>query len=241
MIIERRPVSRFDPEHDGPIDTGTRSLQAFALIRRDFSFAILAGADLSRIRTNGIPALTDRQREMLAEGGPDRHDNSIFTHTAEYHMPGFDFWGADLSGADLREADLSSANLVLANLKGADLRGADLRGAMIANANLEGANLTSAMLDGARISSCNLRKAKLREASLARINAWGCDLQEADLTGADVLEARFGSECFMHGAILADLVRLPGIQRIGKYDESTAWSPGITPPPSEGSYPHNAR
>jgi uncharacterized protein YjbI with pentapeptide repeats len=101
--------------------TAEEVVWGYAVGRRDFRRAYLAGAVLRRASLGGANL-----------SGAD--------------LSGADLAGADLSGADLKrvclaEADLTGANLADADLRGSDLRLVDLVGANLCHANLDGANL----------------------------------------------------------------------------------------------------
>jgi len=127
--------------------------------------------------------------------------------------------GADLKGANLRRTDFRDANL-----QGADLEGANLRNVLLEGANLQVANLTKANLSGSDLSrvkfrDVELRNADLRGAYLNDANFYSSDLNKANLSGATLSGANFKLSD-LRGAILDDI----------KYDDSTKWPRGFTPP-----------
>jgi uncharacterized protein YjbI with pentapeptide repeats len=74
--------------------------------------------------------------------------------------------------------------------------------------NLAGANLAGADLTGANLRGVNLRGADLTAVWLLGVDLTGVDLRGADLTGADLRDV--------------------------KYDETTRWPDGFTPPAGKG-------
>ena len=90
---------------------------------RDFSKAVLGGADLS------------------------------WANLISADLSGADLSRANLRWANLRAANLSEANLDGADLRWADLSGADLSGANLGVADLSGADLSRANLRGAFLPS----------------------------------------------------------------------------------------
>jgi uncharacterized protein YjbI with pentapeptide repeats len=127
----------------------------------------------------------------------------------------------DLSGACLHSADLVSAPLENAVLKDANLSYALLMAANLSFASLYRADLDGADLDSADLSDVNMESASLADAYLVNVDLSGADLSNADLSGADVTAAD------LSGADLTGTV-LSGI----RYDDSTVWPDGFTPPPS---------
>ena len=106
--------------------------------------------------------------------------------------------------ADLKGAHLTGVSLSEANLKGAHLTGANLRRADLTIANLTRADLTEANLTEANLRKANLTGANLRKANLKGASLRRADLSDANLKGADLTEVR--------------------------WDESTIWPEGFTPP-----------
>ena len=155
-------------------------------------------------------------RHLLTD--PDRRDVAAWSAWRREN-PGasIDLVGANLYGANLRGADLSGANLYGANLRGADLSGANLYGANLYGANLYGAYLSGANLSGANLYGANLRGAGLSGANLYGANLRGANLCDADLSGADLSGANL-SNANLSGA---------------KWDETTVWPAGFTPPTAD--------
>ena len=124
--------------------------------------------------------------------------------------------GANLQSADLGDANLQEANLVNANLQGAFLADANLQEAFLGGANLQEAELRRANLQEASLFGANLQRAYLADAKLQGAYMRDAKLQEAELRRAN-----------LQGAELRD-ANLRGT----KYNNSTTWPEGFTPPPN---------
>jgi thymidylate kinase len=112
--------------------------------------------------------------------------------------------GDGVIGACLRAVDVSDELLAGCDLSWADLEGATLSGAVLARASLVGARLVGADLAGANLFGADLTDADLTDAQLTG----------ADLTGARLIDAN------LERAQLRDV----------RYDGSTTWPTGFTPP-----------
>lgn len=137
---------------------------------------------------------------------------------------------------NLREADLYSADLHEVDLRGAGLHRADLREANLYRADLRNANLHRADLRGS-----NLNEADLREAGLYKADLQGADLNKAKLSQTNLYGARLMGVNLI--VVALDRVNLIGANLDGtnlngiyfhdiKYDATTIWPAGFTPPPS---------
>ncbi|WP_161973859.1 pentapeptide repeat-containing protein [Hwanghaeella grinnelliae] len=161
----------------------------------------------------------------------------------EADLSGADLRGAALVKADLTKADLGDADLSWANLSGALLIGTGLKGVNLSRADLREANLIGATLSWADLTGTNLRGANLSETDFGAVDLTEANLRETDLRGADLREAQL---------IRADLgaadltgtdlrgVSLQEANLIGvKYDTSTIWPEGFTPPEQDPEPAHN--
>jgi uncharacterized protein YjbI with pentapeptide repeats/energy-coupling factor transporter ATP-binding protein EcfA2 len=167
--------------------------------KADFSFAVLHGASLLKIRARGA----NFSQAVLT---------SIAAHSADFR--GADFAEADLTGAQLAQADFGSANLSTARLVGADLSGSNLTGANIAGADFSSCDLSRSILDRlvlreARLAGAKFEHAKLNECDLEYVDLPDADfsealLHDALLTGSRMPRANFASAS-LHGARLADI------------------------------------
>jgi Pentapeptide repeats (8 copies) len=162
-----------------------------------------------------------------------------------------DFARADLAGSTLLEARLGGANLHSADMRNAKLDGADLSGAVLFEANLSGGHLFHADLSGARLVRADLRGADFSEADLTRATLTNArlndarlayaklayaDLSGADLSGAilayaDLSRADLSGDANLSGANLSDAKLGGAIIGIVRWDDSTTWPDGFSPPP----------
>jgi uncharacterized protein YjbI with pentapeptide repeats len=178
-IYERSPAQEEETM------TACELLAAYAAGKRDFSGAILIGADL-------------RNADLYSADLSDADLTGANLYGAKLgfaNLSDADLSGADLFHADLRGAYLSAADLRDATLTGADLRGADLRGADLSDADLRGANLGGADLRGADLRGANLYSADLSCADLG-----GANLSRANLRAAEVRGAKLRDTCLAPGA-----------------------------------------
>ncbi len=121
----------------------------------------------------------------------------------------------------LRSIDLRNTNLNSTYLRDTDFRDSNLNGVILSSADLRRTNFCLANL---RYS--DLSFADLRGGTLCFTDLRGADLTYANLRGAN-LSGAYLSGPDLFGVVFPDAV-LTGI----KYDSSTIWPEGFTPPPS---------
>jgi uncharacterized protein YjbI with pentapeptide repeats len=183
--------------------------------RRDVGSALLSGAVLSTVFV-----FAERRIEQAVTERQTREQYQLAL-AMERDLTNRDFSGLNLGGIVLVGRNLSGTRLVQVNLSGADLSNADLSGADLSKAKITASDLINADLSGADLS-----KAKIRYTYLTGADLSGADLSKAkieftyltsaDLSGADLSKARIR------------FTYLTGI----KWDESTIWPKGFTPPES---------
>ncbi|RZL79654.1 MAG: pentapeptide repeat-containing protein [Rhodococcus sp. (in: high G+C Gram-positive bacteria)] len=195
----------------------------------------------------GVPSNSvDLQATLAVVGRRDTgHDRDRIDLT-ETCLIGANLYRANLTDANLYRAILSGAILGGANLSGTNLYGADLPDAFLVGADLVGAYLAGANLSGAGLGAANLSGADLYDANLTDANLPGTDLTGTDLTGATLTDADL-TDATLTGATLTDAdltdtdlhgTNLSGANLTGallrdiRYNHSTQWPAGFTPPPS---------
>jgi len=185
---------------------------------------------LSRVRRNPDDLELRDQLVALAMAGPDGIAQ-VREIAGVLDVPLTDGgWPLNMSGVDLSGADLSEADLSGAFLHGADLSGANLIEARLSRANLSNANLSNAKLRYVDLIEARLRDANLSNANLTSAALWGANLRGANLYGANLSGADFKGANLkganLYGAKLRDVYT-----SWMKYDSSTLWPRGFTPPP----------
>ncbi|MBI5832832.1 MAG: pentapeptide repeat-containing protein [Armatimonadetes bacterium] len=180
----------------------------------DLRGATLAGVDLRHARMDGVQLagarLTVGTRLPTSCPMPGLAQAVSAAERAASRMAVSSCWalGPTDSAARLVQlqpgADLRGYQIVGAELLAARLRGADLRGSALCFSILPNADLRQADLSGANLTGASLTGARLTGANLS-----GSDLSGANLVYAD-----------LEGAILAGC----------RYDSSTVWPSGFTPP-----------
>ena len=187
-------------------DLSGASLRRAILIRVDFSFATVEGADLSDV-LRAPPAVVYVDERPLGEvlaaheafcesggraGAAARLAEIDFRPVGTLKRrklsgliaPGSVLFGMNLEGVELQGADLSRCDLRAANLRMADLRGARLIDAQLTRADLRGAILGPLEIGQGRFIRADLSRANLRQADLRRAFALRARLPEADLSDA---------------------------------------------------------
>ncbi len=164
-------------------------------------FAILTGADLSRVSMHQVNLLqASLNKANLAQadlsGANLSSAQMVEADLQETVLTAASLTGADLGAANLAKANLSSARLsrvsaLKANFQSANLSATDWQGADLSGADLSRANLSNANLSYARLQNANLHKAQLQNVSFRNADLSQADLREADLTGADFAGAIF--------------------------------------------------
>jgi uncharacterized protein YjbI with pentapeptide repeats len=219
----------------GAVLTGA-SLERADLYGADLTGAILTRAYLKDMKYDDSTVWPDSVRDVLRVW---RGDANL---TGE-NLTGADLTGAVLTGAVLRGAVLTGANLTRAVLTDSDLRGADLTGAILTRAYLKGVKYDDSTVwpdsvrDVLRVwqGDADLTGADLTDANLYRANLTEANLTEADLTGAILAGANLTravlTRAVLTGAILTFAKLTGAYLKDVKYDDSTVWPDGFTPPP----------
>ena len=123
------------------------------------------------------------------------------------------FYRADAPSSSWSRAILLYGVFDRASLQSSRFAEADLSKASFASANLAGADLSNVRARLARFLHADLSDADLHGADLAAADLRECNLTGADLTGANLAHAQ------LDGA---------------RYDETTRWPDGFTPPEPRG-------
>ena len=144
------------------MDLSGATIEDKDLSKRDFSKAILRGADLYKCNLAG-----SNFRGADLSGAKLNRCN----------LTNCNLQGASLSGASLRYCDLTNCNLHGANLSGSNLDGSrGLNGIILVEATLDDAILKGVQLRGANLMNASLRRANLTSVDLSGANLCGCDL-----------------------------------------------------------------
>ena len=197
--------------------------------RLELSYGDLFGANLSMADLTGVLFFDADLSEANLRG----------TILNDAELNDVDLTGADLTGATLINADLSTGDdiawflfndrehsvLTGATLVNADLTRADLRGADLSDADLTGARLIDADLSAGSAMIWLFERPRRKHTVLTNATLIDADLTGADLSGADL----FGVD--LTGADLTGATLTDAILTAIRYDETTSWPEGFSPPP----------